>query len=87
MRTVKSAQRDEFEAIAPRIFCVEAARAGNIRVISDLDPVRHERLPQFFQICNSERRMRFSRGCESLFDADMNLLIIAAKPTSAARAE
>jgi hypothetical protein len=80
-------QRDEFEAIAPGILCIEAALAGKIFVIRDRNSACQKRLPQFVQIGDGERRMCFSRGRETAFDSDVKLLVSAAKPASAPRAQ
>lgn len=84
-RAVKSAGRDEFEAIAPGVFRVEPALAGKLLVVGDRNSVRQERLAHFIQVRDAKGRMRLARGREGFFHAYVKLLVAATKPTSAAR--
>jgi len=76
----------EFDAVAPRIFGVEATRAGDCVVVNHGDAASGERLPQFIEVGDGEGGMRFFRGREILLDADVQLAIAALEPAAAARA-
>jgi len=78
---------EEFETIAPGIFGEEATRAGEGKVVGDLDAVSEQCLPQFVEIAGSEGGVGFFRGTEVFFDADVNLLTSALEPAAAARTE
>jgi hypothetical protein len=77
----------EFEAIAPGVFGVEAASAGDGVVVGDLDAASEESLAELIEIGSHESGMSFFGGVEVLFDADVKLLGAALKPASAARAK
>jgi len=78
---------EEFETIAPRIFGEEATRAGEGKVVGDLDAVSEQCLPQFVEIVGSEGGVGFLCGAEVFFDADVNLLTSAFEPATPAKAK
>ena len=77
----------EFEAIAPRIFGEEATSAGEGKVVGDLDAASEQCLPELVEIGNGESGMRFFRGTEVFFYADVELLSAALEPAAAARTQ
>lgn len=78
---------EEFEAVAPGVFGVEAPNAGERIIVGDLDAAREQCLAQLLRVVGNERGMGFLRGTEISFDADVNLLGATAEPASAARAK
>ena len=67
----------EFEAVAPGVFGVEVARAGDGIVVRDIDATSEESLTEFIEIGSHESGMSFFSGTKVLFDADVNLLAAA----------
>src|SRR5580658_802344 len=78
---------DEFDAIAPRILCVETTRAGNRVIVDDGDAAGRQGFAQFIEIRDFEGGMRFLGRREISLDADVHLPIAALKPASAACAQ
>jgi hypothetical protein len=78
---------EEFEAVAPGVFGVETADAGERVVVSNLDAANEQGLAQFVEVGYDEGGMSFSGGEEMFFDADVELLRTALEPAAAARAE
>jgi hypothetical protein len=73
----------EFQAIAPGIFGVEAARAGQFGIVYDRDASRGKCRTQFVEIGNQECRVRLLSRTEIALDTDVKLLVAAPEPTSA----
>jgi hypothetical protein len=52
----------EFEAVAPGVFGVEVARAGDGIVVRDIDAASEESLTEFIEIGSDESEMTFLAG-------------------------
>ena len=84
LRTVRF---EEFEAVAPGIFGEEPARSGKRVVVNGLHAVGDQKLAELTEITDGESRVRFFRGVKIGFDTDVDLLIAAFEPASAAAAQ
>jgi hypothetical protein len=73
----------EFEAVAPGIFGVETADAGDGSVVRDFEAASEESVAQFVEVGSSKSGVRFSGGAKILFDADVDLLGTALEPAAA----
>lgn len=78
---------EEFEAVAPGIFGVEAAGAGDGSVVGNFYASGEQRLAKFVEVGGDEGGVSFLGGAEIGFDADVELLGAAFEPTAAAGAE
>jgi hypothetical protein len=74
---------EEFEAIAPGIFGVESADAGDRCVVGDFVAASQESFAQLVEVAGSEGGMGFLGGTKILFDADVELLSAAGEPAAA----
>lgn len=84
---LSGARFEEFQAVAPRIFGVEAASAGERIVVGDFNAVRNQILAELVEFCRQKSRMSFLCGPEFGFHADMELLIATLEPAAASRDE
>ena len=74
---------EEFEAVAPGIFCMETADARERDVVGDFGAASQQGMPQFVEVGGNEGGMGFLSGAEILLDADVHLLGAAFEPTAA----
>jgi len=73
---------EEFEAVAPGIFCVETADLWERGVVGDFDAASEQGVPQFVKVGGNEGGMGFLGGAEIVLDADVELLGAAFEPTA-----
>jgi len=78
---------EEFEAVSPGIFGVEAANTGNGSIVDEFDAAGEKGLAQIREITHGEGRMSLFGGTEVTLDPDVKLLRAALEPASAASAE
>ncbi len=78
---------EEFEAVAPGIFCVETADLWERGVVGDFDAASEQGVTQFVEVSGNEGGMGFLGGAEIVLDADVELLGAAFEPAAASCAE
>jgi hypothetical protein len=78
---------DEFEAIAPRIFGVEAARAKQLGIVHDRNASRREHGAQTVEIGDCKGGVRFLSRAIIAFDADVKLLAATLEPAASPRTQ
>ncbi len=78
---------EEFEAVAPGIFCVETADLWERGVVCDFDAASEQGVTQFVEVSGNEGGMGFLGGAEIVLDADVELLGAAFEPAAASCAE
>ncbi len=71
---------EEFEAVAPGIFCVETADLWERGVVCDFDAASEQGVTQFVEVSGNEGGMGFLGGAEIVLDADVELLGAAFEP-------
>lgn len=74
---------DEFKPVAPGVFGIEAAGAGEGFVVCNFHVVAEQEVAEFVEVGHSKSRMGFLGGVKICFDADMKLLVSALKPAAA----
>src|SRR6266478_8511063 len=74
---------EEFDAVAPGIFCMETADARDRDVVGDLDAASEQGVPQFVEVGGNEGGMGFLGFVEIVLAADVVLLVSPFEPRSA----